>query len=121
MARLFADENFPLATVEALRLRGHDVETALDAGRANQRIPDGAVVEYATRCGRAVLTLNRRDFVRLHRHSNAHQGIIACTADRDFEPLAERIDHAVHNIDDLAGQLLRIHRLPLAPAHEAGS
>jgi hypothetical protein len=40
MAALFADENVPLALVELLRDLGHDALTALQAGRANQRIPE---------------------------------------------------------------------------------
>jgi hypothetical protein len=36
VAALYADENFPLEVVEALRRLGHDVLTALEAGQANQ-------------------------------------------------------------------------------------
>ena len=59
MASLFADENFPLQVVEALRRLGHDVLTAHDAGQANQRIPDATLLGIATRLGRAMLTLSR--------------------------------------------------------------
>jgi hypothetical protein len=59
VASFYADENFPAQGVEALRGLGHDVLTALDAGQANQRIPDEAVLQFATQAGRAVLTLNR--------------------------------------------------------------
>ena len=66
MARLYSNENFPLRVVKALRSLGYDVVTSLEAGRANQRIPDDEVLRFATSEGRAVLTLNRRDFVHLH-------------------------------------------------------
>jgi Domain of unknown function (DUF5615) len=48
MASLFADENVPYQVVEALRALGHDVLTAYEAGRANQKIPDADVLRYAT-------------------------------------------------------------------------
>ena len=56
MASLFADENFPLPVVRQLRMFGHDVLTAIDAGMVNRRIPDTIVLEYATLLGRAVVT-----------------------------------------------------------------
>jgi Domain of unknown function (DUF5615) len=35
MAELYADEDFPFPVVERLRQLGHDVLTALEAGKAN--------------------------------------------------------------------------------------
>jgi hypothetical protein len=94
MASLFADEDFPAPAVRYLRRCGHDVLTSGDVGIANRRIPDDIVLEFATRLDRAVLTLNRDDFVDLHRRGVGHAGIIVCDADPDFEALARRIDHA---------------------------
>ena len=48
MARLYSNENFPLPVVEALRRRGHDVLTTLEAGQANRGIPDDEVLRFAT-------------------------------------------------------------------------
>ena len=79
MAAFYADENFPLQVVEALRRLGHDVLTAFEAGQANQRIPDDIVLEFATRSGRAVLTLNRWEFIGLHARFPRHAGIVVCT------------------------------------------
>ena len=56
---LYADENFPLRVVEELRRLGHDVLTALEAGRANQSIADHDLLARATEVNRALLTLNR--------------------------------------------------------------
>ena len=85
--------------------------TSVEAGRANQRIPDEEVVEFAPRSGRAVLTFNRLDFLRLHRSANAkHAGIIACSIDHDTEALAHRIDRAIREVGVLEGQLLRVNR-----------
>jgi hypothetical protein len=67
MADLYANENFPLPVVRVLREMGHDVLTSLDAETANQRIPDGEVLAFATMSRRAVLTHNRFDFKKLHR------------------------------------------------------
>ena len=67
MARRYADEGVPRALVDRLRALGHDILTALEAGQANQQVPDSAVLVQATNLGRAVLTHNRKDFKRLHR------------------------------------------------------
>lgn len=74
MALLYANENFPLGVVKMLRLQGHDVLTTFEAGNAGQAIPDSAVLGYAVQSNRAVLTLNRSDFIRLHRQSPKHAG-----------------------------------------------
>jgi len=83
VAAFYADECFPLPVVDALRRRGHDVLTALEAGQANQRVPDDAVLECATRSGRAVLTLNGREFIARHARIPRHAGIAVCTEDAD--------------------------------------
>lgn len=111
MARFYSNENFPLRAVQSLRALGHDVLTSLEAGRANQRIPDADVLRFATEEGRAVLTLNRLDFFRLHRDVDGHHaGIIACTQNRDPSALAQRIHQAVEADPDLNGKLIRIVR-----------
>jgi hypothetical protein len=48
MARLHSDENFDRHVVEELRKRGHDILTAREAGRDNQKIPDAEVLAFAT-------------------------------------------------------------------------
>lgn len=110
MAAFYADENFPLAVVDALRTMGHDVLTALDAGQANQRVPDTDILEFAARSGRTLLTLNRWDFVGLHARVPAHAGIVACTQDGDHERQAVAIDRAVRDSGSLAGVLIRVNR-----------
>lgn len=112
MARLYADENFDYPIVEQLRLCGHDVRTAQEAGQAQQRIPDAAVLAFASAQGRAVLTHNRRHFIRLHRQIRPHAGIIVCTKDDDRLALAARIDQAIRNNLPLDNRLLRINRPP---------
>jgi Domain of unknown function (DUF5615) len=110
MARLFADENFPLPVVAELRRLGHDVLTIQDAGMANQLMPDDGLLAFASSQNRAVLTLNRRHFVRLHNAGVKHGDIIACTFDPDFVRQASRIDEALRSGAELEGQLLRVNR-----------
>jgi predicted nuclease of predicted toxin-antitoxin system len=112
MAQLYANENFPLKVVQILRLRGHDVLTTFEAGNAGQAIPDDAVLGYAVQSNRTVLTLNRSDFIRLHRQSSKHAGIIICTQDADVAGQAERIHEAVSAQQDLSGLLIRVNRPP---------
>lgn len=110
MARLYANENFPRRVVEALRILGHDVWTVFEAGNAGQSISDEEVLAFASRHHRAVLTLNRRDFIRLHRVQPDHSGIIVCTQDADTEGQAHRIDEVITSAESLTGQLLRVNR-----------
>ncbi len=110
MARLYADEQYPLPVVEFLRALGHDVLTVQQAGRANQKISDPDVLDFATSQKRAVITQNRKDFFRLHRIQPNHAGIIACTNDRDWEALANRIDLAITAEEPLKGKLIRVVR-----------
>ena len=108
MAKLYSNENFPQPVVDELRRLGHDVLTSLDAGKANQRIPDDEVVRYATENGRAILTLNRRHFHTQHQNSAVHAGIITCTVDANYAAFAARIHARVSAITDLSGQLVKV-------------
>ena len=110
MARLYSNENFPLPVVERLRALGHDVLTIQEAGKADQALPDYEVLALATRDHRAVLTLNRLHFIRLHREQPGHAGIIVCTFDPDFNGQAERIHRALGSHASLAGELVRVNR-----------
>ena len=110
MARLYANENFPLPVVEALRTLGHDVLTSLEAGKAGQSIPDQDVLQFAIDEQRTLLTINRKHFKRLHAQNSDHPGIIICTYDPDFRRQADRIHSAIQQVDTLAGQLLRVNR-----------
>jgi hypothetical protein len=110
MAQFYSNENFPYPVVEELRRLGHDVMTVLEAGNASQKIPDEEVMAFAASKGRVVLTLNRKDFVRLDRNQPGHSGIVACTFDPDFASQAKRIHDAITAQGDLTGKLLRVNR-----------
>ena len=108
MASLYADEQFPLPVVELLRTLGHDVLTVQEAG--NGGLPDPDVLAFAVSNNRAVLTQNRRDFMRLHRLQPDHTGIIVCTDDQNLERLATRIHQAISGEESLKGGLVRVVR-----------
>lgn len=84
MPRFYADENFPLPVVAELRRLGHDVLTMVEADQAGQSVSDERVLASACTEKRAVLTLNRKHFIRLHGVNAEHTGIVVCTFDSDF-------------------------------------
>ena len=110
MARCYANENFPLPTVEALGHLGHDVLTTAESGRAGQAIADEDVLAFAVAEQRIVVTLNRRHLIRLHHTTPTHAGIVVCTFDPDFVALAQRIHTALEAQPQMAGQLVRVNR-----------
>jgi uncharacterized protein DUF5615 len=110
MAQLYANENFPLPVAEELRRLGHDVLTTYESGRAGIAIPDDQVLAFSAAEKRVLLTINRKHFIRLHRHKPDHTGIIVCTFDLDFAALAQRIHDALTAQSDMNGQLIRINR-----------
>lgn len=110
MAQLYANENFPLQVVEILRQLGHDVLTMREAGLDNQRTSDADVLAYAVANVRALLTINRRDFIRLHRQQPTHRGIIVCTEDADTNGQAQRIHNAIKATPSLDSALIRVNR-----------
>jgi hypothetical protein len=110
VARLYANENFPLPVVEELRRLGHDVLTIQETGQAGQALSDEAVLASAYAQGRTLLTFNRRHFVRLHEQQRDHCGIIACTVDADFVGLAHRIHQALESQEQASRPLIRVNR-----------
>jgi hypothetical protein len=110
MAHLYANENFPLPAVEELRRLGVPVLTMAEAGQAGQAMSDEAVLAYAQQEDLALLTLNRKHFVRMHRIHPDHPGIIVCSFDPDFSRLAQRIRAAIMSHESMRGQLIRINR-----------
>ncbi len=110
VAALNADENFSNITADHLRALGHDVLTALEAEQANRGVPDEEVLAFATALSRALLTIDRQHFMRLHRRTPNHGGIIACTDDSNLAKRAQPIDEAMAPCEYLAGQLIRVYR-----------
>jgi len=110
VARLYSNENFPLPVVEELRRLGHDVLTTREAGNAGIAFPDDKVLAFAVDQQRAVVTLNRKHFVRLHGAVPDHSGIIVCSFDPKFVELAHRIHVALQSDETIFGKLIRVNR-----------
>ena len=108
MARLYADEQFPLPVVQILRDFGHNVLTVQEAEKTGDS--DAEVLAFAVNENRAVLTQNRRHFIKLHLEKANHNGIIVCTEDRDLKSLAQRINDVVSQQESLSNKLIRVNR-----------
>lgn len=109
--KIYANENFPSETVELLRSLGYDILTTHDVGQSNLQIPDDAVLAFAIAEGRAVITLNRKDFIQLHRHTPLHNGIIICTKNDDFQNFAYAIHRVLSAFDEgIENRLIRVYR-----------
>jgi len=106
----YADENFPLDVVIELRRLGNDVLTVFEDGRANQAVEDEKVLRRAVKLGRAVLTINRIDFKKLHQSNPNHSGIVICTFDGDFAGQAQRIHETCGKLPEIKNELVRIYR-----------
>ncbi|NCC34557.1 MAG: hypothetical protein EOM24_21460, partial [Chloroflexia bacterium] len=101
----YANENIPLPVVEVLRQLGHHVLTTFESGQAGIALPDEDVLAFATQEHRVLITINRKHFIRLHRTSTTHAGIVVCTFDLDYVGLAQRIHDALAAHHDMNGQL----------------
>lgn len=110
MARLYANENFPQEATDKLIASGHDV-TSVRERPSWRSMPDAEVLASASEEGRAVVTHNKWDFLKLHKESQgSHAGIVACSTDDDFARLARGVHEAVSGCPDLRGQVLRVDR-----------
>ena len=70
---------------------------------------DEEVIAFASDDSRALLTLNHKHFIHLHKAGTGHEGIIVCTFDPDYLGQARRI-HAAIAQEQLSGQLIRVNR-----------
>ena len=110
MISLYSNENFPLDMVIVLRQLGYDVLTSYEAGQANQGISDEAVLTFATAQDRSVITLNRDDFIQLHRQGLSHAGIIICKDDRNYAGQAQALHDYLTTQTELVDRLIRIKK-----------
>ena len=111
MSRFYSNENLPLEIVKSLRKFGHDVLTSVEAGQANQGIPDNEVLTYAAFENRILITLNREDFIKLHRSGINHNGIIICKDDRDYSGQAQTLQNYLQKQTlNLSNCLIRIQK-----------
>ena len=69
------------------------------------------MLEFVTQEQRILLTINRKDFFRLHRYGNLrHAGIVACTQDSNPIALAKNIHEAVRNLESCEGKIIKVIR-----------
>ena len=95
---------------ESPTLQGGEYVKVQEAAKADQSIPDEEVLTFAISQERSILTINRDDFIRLHRRDDKHFGIIVCTNNRNWEQFAARIHEAVTAEESLKGKLIRVVR-----------
>jgi predicted nuclease of predicted toxin-antitoxin system len=110
MIDLYSNENFPFDMVQALRQLGYNVLTSYDAGQANRGIPDDQVLAFAKQQKRTVITLNRDDFLKLHRSGIQHLGIIICKDDRDYVGQVQTLHAYLQTQTDLTNRLIRVKK-----------
>ncbi|WP_375515355.1 DUF5615 family PIN-like protein [uncultured Nostoc sp.] len=70
----------------------------------------GLLISVAILENRAVLTINRRDFFKLHNIKPKHTGIIACKYDLNWNRLATNIDVVISTESTLTGKVIRVNR-----------
>jgi hypothetical protein len=95
------------------RCAAHDVETVAEAGISGS--DDAAVLAYATRTRRILLTRNGRDFVISHQADNRHAGLLI--EHQDFDPsknmtyaqITSAIDKLSASGWDLQGEVVSIN------------
>jgi hypothetical protein len=94
--RLYTDEHIFKDLARALRRRAYDAESCQEAGRADQGISDEDHLAHAAQRGRAIVTFNVSDFVRLDidwkRAGRQHAGIIVSARVDDFGELLRRAE-----------------------------
>jgi hypothetical protein len=98
--KVYLDEDLSPDIALLLRQRGLDATSAHDAG--NSQLEDRAQLEYATREGRAIVTRNVVDFLRLAHDAvatnTAHAGIVLVPASFRGDEYQELADAIVNDL-----------------------
>jgi predicted nuclease of predicted toxin-antitoxin system len=111
MLQFYSNENLAMDLVKALRDLGYNALTSYEANQANQGIPDDQVLAYAIEQNRTVITLNRDDFLALHRSGVNHRGIIICKDDREYMRQAEVLhNYLEEQVESLENRLIRVQK-----------
>lgn len=110
MHLLIADEDFDQRVVRLLLAAGYDIITLQQLGLAGRAVPDDQILAVAITLERAILTFNRKHFIKLHKQSPKHFGIIICTRNPDYNQLWRNILDQLTNINSLHGKLIRVYR-----------
>ena len=103
--RVYLDENIDVRVAPALRSRGWNVETTVEAGLLGR--PDEVQLEHAAASGRVILTSNRRHFRRLQFDFVAarrrHAGIVLVPQGESLERAAIRAAMLLEWLASLGG------------------
>jgi len=91
--RYFFDEHMNTAIADQLRMRGVNVLTAQEAGRAGQGIPDSEQLAYATNLGCTFVTKEKREFPVLAYQQIPHAGIIILQRDAGIGDYIEYLEY----------------------------
>jgi hypothetical protein len=95
MAKLYLDEDCSDKRLKkALIKLGYDVQTTLEADNIGK--DDKTQLIYAVSQNRAIVTHNRKDFIRIHKETPNHSGIIVCTQNPNNQQLAEKINAKIN-------------------------
>lgn len=90
-----------------LREAGHDVQTPFEVTPSLVGADDAAHFVHAQATGRAIVTLNGRDFKHLHDQDSAHAGILVIYQDNDptKDMTYTDIVRAVGNLEQTTSQI----------------
>jgi len=110
--KVYLDEDVHTFIAEALRLRGYNALTTLEAGR--QAATDADQIRFATEHGFAILSYNISHFPRLHHEvvgaGASHSGIIVATQDDPKSNLRALLSLISHfTAADLVDQLVYLN------------
>lgn len=81
------------------------IKTRGDCDSQRTRNTDEEVLAFAMSNNCTVITLNRYDFIRLHRQQPDHAGIVVRTSDDDRTRLATRINEAIRSCHESRDRL----------------
>lgn len=110
--KIYLDEDVHPFIAHAVRLRGYEALTTVEAGQ--RTAGDSDQIDFATSKGMALLTYNSRDFPRIHsdfvRSGRTHAGIIVATQDdprRNVRALLKLL--AVRSAEDIRDILVYLN------------
>jgi predicted nuclease of predicted toxin-antitoxin system len=103
--RVYTDEDIVAELAIQLRRHGYDVISCREAGNHNRRLDDEQQLEYATSQGRAILTRNAVDFIRLDMQwksaGREHSGIICLSRN---PTIAEMVMRTRAHLDQVSSE-----------------
>ena len=108
---LYLDEDVDVLIARLVRAQGFDAITVLEAGRT--RMSDPEQLEYAASVQRAIVTHNRRDFIKLAQEytlaGRRHCGIILAVRRSPYQ-IAQSLLNLLNQIttDEMQDQVLYI-------------